>query len=92
MINSELLPYRKTEKLKSNDIRERGYSISSEELEGGIYSIAALIFDNHGNAVAAVNVVAPLTSYNVGCIEKTALPALLETAKQLSPISGHLKA
>lgn len=71
------------------EIREKGYSISNEELESGIYSLAAPIFDAQGNVVASVNIVAPVTMLRDEFIKETALPVLLQTAKQLSPFSSY---
>ncbi|WP_221563076.1 IclR family transcriptional regulator [Pseudalkalibacillus sp. A8] len=71
------------------NIRQRGYSISNEEFENGIRSIAAPIFNNKGSVIASVNVVAPVTVLDDDLSEEVVLPALRKTANQLSAISGY---
>lgn len=43
------------------NIKEKGYSFSAEELSAGNYSIAAPVFDYEGNIVCAITLVGPVT-------------------------------
>lgn len=71
------------------EIREQGYSISNEEFENGISSVAAPIFNNQGKVIAAVNVAAPSFQVDQKMLENVFLPAIQEVAQKLSIFSGH---
>ncbi|WP_257350517.1 IclR family transcriptional regulator [Pseudalkalibacillus decolorationis] len=96
LFGTELQPF--TEQTKTqimelkqelNSIRQKEYSISNEEFESGIRSIAAPIFNNKGSVIASVNVVAPVTTLDDKFSEEVVLPALCKTANQLSAFSGY---
>lgn len=65
-------------------IRGQGYAISNGEFESGIRSVAAPILDDTGQVIAAVNVAAPEAILPDAYLTKFVLPAILETAGQLS--------
>ncbi|MFM1653160.1 IclR family transcriptional regulator [Brevibacillus sp. B_LB10_24] len=96
LIDAELQPYTTQTKTMINDllqelevIRKQGYSLSNGEFESGIRSIAAPIFDNAGDVIAAVNVAAPEAILPDEFLRVFALPAILEAAEQLSSFFGY---
>jgi IclR family pca regulon transcriptional regulator len=70
-------------------IRQQGYAISNGEFESGVRSVAAPIFDSTGNVIAAVNVAAPAAIFPDDFWGNFVLPAVLETADQLSRVYGE---
>jgi IclR family pca regulon transcriptional regulator len=64
-------------------IREQGWAFVDQELEMGLRSIAAPIFDGKGRVVAAANVSLGANRFNSDPV-KDFLPALLETTKRIS--------
>jgi IclR family pca regulon transcriptional regulator len=70
-------------------IRARGYAISNAEFEMGVRSVAAPIVDAAGEAVAAVNVSAPFDALTDESMHAMIIPAVRETAAQLSLAYGH---
>lgn len=51
-------------------IRERGYSISDEDLDEGACSVAALVRDHMGDVVAAISIASPKTRFAPADIER----------------------
>jgi IclR family pca regulon transcriptional regulator len=70
-------------------IRASGYAISNAEFELGIRSVAAPIIDAAGHAVAAINVSAPLESLTDDALAAIIIPAVRETAAELSLAYGR---
>jgi len=70
-------------------IRARGYAISNAEFEMGIRSVAAPIVDAAGTSVAAVNVSAPIEALTDDALRGTIIPAVRETAAELSLAYGR---
>lgn len=69
-------------------IRRRGYAVSSDELETGASGVAAPILDAHGNAVAALGVVAP----TVRLTDPSAIgPRIAGIAGDISRRLGYLR-
>lgn len=65
-------------------VREKGVAISIEELEEGVYSIAAPIFDpNQNKVIAAISIAGPTQRLTA---EK--LPVLVSYVKQAAKLSG----
>lgn len=69
-----LTPYTQTDEIKLRDriqeAAERGYAIVSNETVMGDISIAAAITDEHGRAVAALNIAAPTTRWTYERVEE----------------------
>lgn len=70
------------------NIRARGYAVSNAEFEIGISSVAAPILDAAGAAVAAVNVSAPANALSDDGVRQLVVPAVRETASELSRAYG----
>lgn len=66
------------------EVRQKGYAIVEEELEIGLQSIAVPVRGAAGTIVAAVNVGAQTNRTTRAQIEQIFLPALLNTASELS--------
>lgn len=68
-----LTPYTMTDKAELREriqkAAEKGYAIVANETVMGDISIAAAITDEHGRAVAALNIAAPTTRWNVEKVE-----------------------
>ena len=70
-------------------VRERGWALVDEELEIGLRSIAAPITRGSGRTMAAINVSAAAPRVSVEELRKRFLPALLDTAEQISSSLGR---
>ncbi len=68
-------------------IRARGYALDREEFLTGVASIAAPIFDRHGDCVATVSVVYPAFGAERNDL---LLPAVMDTARSVSLALGFL--
>lgn len=66
------------------EVRARGWSLTDQELAGGIRSIAAPLRDGHGRVVAAVNVTVHAAETPVETLLDEHLPRLLQTASAIS--------
>jgi len=65
-------------------IRVSGYAWSDEELSLGNLAVAAPILDQHGYALAAVNVGAPTADYTLAQLVEAAVPQVIRIAKEIS--------
>lgn len=69
-------------------IRERGYSISDEDLDLGACAIAAPIFDRHGAVIAGVSIAVPASRF--GEAERTSYrAAVMAAAAEISRRLGY---
>lgn len=69
-------------------IRERGYSISDEDLDLGACAIAAPIFDRHGVVIAGVSIAMPASRF--GAAERARYrEAVVTAAAEISRRLGH---
>jgi len=66
------------------DVRRRGYAIVEEELEIGLRSLAVPVRGASGSTMAALNVGAQAIRMTRNLVEQNFLPALLNTASELS--------
>jgi len=66
-------------------VREKGYSVSNEEVFTGVRGIGAPIFDNYSGIVAVISVGGPTFRYN-----KNLIPKILGAAKEISFQLGFL--
>ena len=65
-------------------VRRQGWALVDQELEAGLRSIGAPLRDGHGRALAAINVSTHAGRVSLDAIRKDFLPALLDTAGQIS--------
>jgi IclR family transcriptional regulator, pca regulon regulatory protein len=65
-------------------VRRQGWALVDQELEPGLRSIGAPLRDRHGRALAALNVSTHVGRVSLDAIRKDFLPALLDTAGQIS--------
>jgi IclR family transcriptional regulator, pca regulon regulatory protein len=70
------------------EIRARGYALSNQEFESGIRSAAAPITGAGGATLAAVNVSAPAAMLTDQALRDLVVPAVCETAAELSRAYG----
>jgi IclR family pca regulon transcriptional regulator len=64
-------------------VREQGWAVVDQELEGGLRSVAAPIRDPRGGVVAAINISTHASRTTLEAIRRTMLPRLLETAGRI---------
>jgi IclR family KDG regulon transcriptional repressor len=78
-----------TDEIRSNlqEIRSRGYEISSNRRNVGVTGMAAPIFDSAGQVTAAISVIGP--SDRVGLQQESILQHLLTTAREMSRKLGY---
>lgn len=69
-------------------IAERGFAVTDEELEWGLRSAAAPVFDARGNPIAAINVSVPAARVAVETLEQRIGPRLVQAGDQLSRTLG----
>jgi len=72
-----------------SEIRRRGYAVCDGELAPGLRAVGAPIRDNNRKAVAAVNVSGSEATISPERLEQEIIPALLETARQISIALGY---
>jgi IclR family transcriptional regulator, pca regulon regulatory protein len=65
-------------------VRRQGWALNDQELEIGLRSIAAPIKSGDGRTIAALNVSAAAPRVSIDELEQRFLPALLETANDIS--------
>jgi len=66
------------------DVRERGWSMTDEQLARGIRSIAAPVYDAPGHVAAALNVSTHAAETSIETLTEIYLPLLLQTAATIS--------
>ena len=64
--------------------KRQGWCLVNQELEEGLVSIAAPIFDRTGRMVAALNISGQANRTSAKVMQETMLPALLEAARRIS--------
>ena len=69
---------------KIAQVRRQGWSMVNQELEEGLVSMAAAITDRTGQTVAALNISGQANRTSAKVMQETMLPALLETARNIS--------
>lgn len=65
-------------------VRTQGWTLSDQELEVGLRSVAAPITGRDGRTVAAMNVFGAASRVSAGELKDRVLPVLLDTAEQIS--------
>jgi IclR family transcriptional regulator, KDG regulon repressor len=71
-----------------NDIREKGYALSIEEIFEGVVSIASPVRDYTGQVIASVNIVGPIQRVNDHTIPLH-IKRVVEAGKQISKRLGY---
>ena len=66
------------------EVRRQGWAMVDQELEEGLRSIAAPIFDRRGNILAALNVSTHASRITIQQLQQDFLPMLLQTARNIS--------
>lgn len=64
------------------EVRAKGYSISDQETELGVSSIAVPIFDRSGSVIAGLNTSAPASLASAASLRREYLPLLRQAAEQ----------
>jgi len=65
-------------------IREKGYEINNQELEIGLLSSAAPIFDSKGEIIAAINISMSSARISIEELKNKFIPQLISSAKEIS--------
>jgi IclR family pca regulon transcriptional regulator len=65
-------------------VKKNGFSINNQELEIGLLSAGAPIFDAKGEVVAAINISMPSARVSIDELKKEFIPHLIYTAKKIS--------
>jgi IclR family pca regulon transcriptional regulator len=63
-----------------DDVRSQGWAMVDQELEEGVRSVSAPLRDAHDRVIGALNVSAHATRTTLSELQRTFVPALLETA------------
>lgn len=69
-------------------VAERGWALVDQELEPGLRSLAAPVYDRDGRVVAALNVSTHAARYSVEQLRDELVPAVLDAARALSSDLG----
>lgn len=80
-------PMQLREHLRS--VRDRGYAIDDEESEKGIRCVAAPIFKDHGQAIAAISISGPAIRVTRRRVQDEFKDQVMETALQISRKIGY---
>jgi PcaR/PcaU/PobR family beta-ketoadipate pathway transcriptional regulator len=70
-------------------VRHQGYCISNQEAFVGDISVAAPVFDEEGQAVAAVNIAVPTPRWSMTRVQHKLMPVVREVASDLSAALGR---
>ncbi|MDK8846117.1 IclR family transcriptional regulator C-terminal domain-containing protein [Corynebacterium sp. MSK297] len=65
-------------------IREEGWCIVNQELDVGLRSMAAPIYDAHGTVIGAVNISTQIANHDEHSLHENLLPALLDCCEDIS--------
>jgi len=69
-------------------IRREGFSVNNEELEVGLFAVAAPLLDRNGVAVAAINLSFPLARYSKEEAMTVLCPRIVEVSQKVSRLLG----
>ncbi|MBD9401224.1 IclR family transcriptional regulator C-terminal domain-containing protein [Comamonas sp. CMM02] len=69
-----------------DQVRTQGWALMNQELEEGLISVAAPLFNAKGNVVAAINVSGQANRTNAQEMQARILPHLLRTAQEVSQL------
>jgi IclR family transcriptional regulator, pca regulon regulatory protein len=79
-LTSRTVTDRKTLKALVAGVREEGWALVDQELEDGVRSVAAPLYDGGGKILGAVNVSTHVTRTTLDVLRRQFLPMLLETS------------
>jgi IclR family pca regulon transcriptional regulator len=82
------IPSVKALKAELQEIREKGYALNNEELEAGLFAIAAPLRNHTGVAVAAINISFPLARHSKPEAMKNFCPFVLDACREISSLMG----
>ena len=71
------------------DVRAKGYAFADEEVEAGVRTVAAPLFNRSSQVVAAVNISSHAWRVSMKELKKSHLPVLLDAAGQISRALGY---
>lgn len=71
-------------------VRRRGYAINHQELAIGLRAVAAPIWGEHGEVVAAINISGSTETISRSRLRQELAPLLVETAAEISQTLGHM--
>lgn len=72
-------------------IRQAGYGMTDQELELGVRSAAAPIWDSSGQVIAAINISTSVARVDLDTLHTQLVPQLLQTAERISAAMGYGK-
>jgi IclR family transcriptional regulator, pca regulon regulatory protein len=67
-------------------VRRQGYAVNDQELDLGLRSCAAPVFDRRGDAIASVNLSTSTARVTLAQMESRYVPAVVATARQISEV------
>lgn len=70
------------------EVRQRGWAIANEETEDGVRTVAAPIFNRHGEVRAAINVSGHSSRVSLAQLQSEYLPVLSRAARGISEALG----
>jgi IclR family transcriptional regulator, pca regulon regulatory protein len=71
-------------------VREQGFAVCDEELAAGLRAAGAPVRNHNGKAIAAINVSGSISTISLERLRNEVVPALVETAKQISLALGYV--
>jgi IclR family pca regulon transcriptional regulator len=74
---------RSFERTELRRVRRQGYAIVDQEVEEGLRSVAAPVWDRDGEVVAAVNIPVHASRNSVNAVRRDLLPHLLATVARV---------
>jgi IclR family pca regulon transcriptional regulator len=72
-------------------VRRRGYAVNNQELAIGLRAVAAPIWGEHGEVVAAINISGSTERISRSRLRQELAPLLVETAAEISQTLGHME-
>ena len=71
------------------EVKAKGYAFADEEVEAGVRTVAAPLFNRTGQVVAAINISSHAWRVSMKELRKAYLPVLLDAAGQISRALGY---
>jgi IclR family pca regulon transcriptional regulator len=71
-------------------VRRRGYAINHQELAIGLRAVAAPIWGEHGQVVAAINISGSTETISRNRLKQELVPLLTSTAAEISQVLGYM--
>jgi len=70
-------------------IQKDGYAINNQELEIGLLSAAAPVYNTKGKVIAAINISMSSARVSIDELKQKFIPVLIQTAKEISNVIGY---